>query len=162
MRKHVIGLGVFISIVSGSALTGCTVASDAADQYAVAEPLSVQLELPKNKQPDQEGESHTFKATVWQNEKQLSQVDFVHFEIWKVDGTLTYSMEPAETEKNGVYSIQKTLPKSGLYYVKVHAGVNSTMIMPTKQFIIGELSKADLKILQDGAQPENGNSGHHH
>ncbi|MGA9231085.1 MAG: FixH family protein, partial [Exiguobacterium oxidotolerans] len=95
-------------------------------------------------------------------EEVVRDADFVHFEIWKADGTLTYGMEPAETEQDGVYAIQKALPKPGLYYMKVHVGKRNEMIMPTKQFIIGELSKADLKLLQAGAKPSSGNEGHHH
>ncbi len=38
----------------------------------------------------------------------------------------------------------------------------SDKVKVTKQFIIGELSKADLKLLQDGAKPSSGNEGHHH
>jgi len=75
---------------------------------------------------------------------------------------LRYSMEPAEETKPGVYTIAKALPKSGLYYVKAHASSNGDMIMPTQQFIVGKLSKEDLKILQGGAKPAGGSSGHHH
>lgn len=162
MRNRMIGLGLFIGVLSSGALAGCTVAPDAAERYAVAEPLSVKMVLLPNKQPDDAGQVHTFQATVLQDEQIVRDADFVHFEIWKADGTLTYGMEPAEIEQDGVYAIQKALPKPGLYYMKVHVGKRNEMIMPTKQFIIGELSKADLKLLQDGAKPSSGNEGHHH
>ncbi len=104
----------------------------------------------------------TFEATVWREAKPAQQVDYVHFEIWKADGTVRYSMEPAEEKKPGVYTIAKALPKSGLYYVKAHASSEGAMIMPTRQFIVGKLSAQDLKILQGGAKPAGGSSGHHH
>ncbi len=36
------------------------------------------------------------------------------------------------------------------------------MIMPQKQFIVGELSKSELEYLQKGAQKQNAPHEHHH
>lgn len=161
MRKSMQSLLIGGLLVTTASLAGCAVDSNAAAQYAVSKPLSVKLNVPKDVQPNAQ-KKKTFEATVWREAKPAQKVDYVHFEIWKADGTVRYSMEPAEETKPGVYTIAKALPKSGLYYVKAHASSNGEMIMPTRQFIVGELSKEDLKILQGGAKPAGGSSGHHH
>lgn len=161
MRKSMQSLLIGGLLVTTASLAGCAVDSNAAAQYAVSKPLSVKLNVPKDVQPDAQ-KKQTFEATVWREAKPAQKVDYVHFEIWKADGTVRYSMEPAEETKPGVYTIAKALPKSGLYYVKAHASSNGEMVMPTQQFIVGELSKEDLKILQGGAKPAGGSSGHHH
>jgi len=161
MRKSMQSLLIGGLLVTTASLAGCAVDSNAAAQYVVSKPLSVKLNVPKDVQPDAQ-KKQTFEATVWREAKPAQKVDYVHFEIWKADGTVRYSMEPAEETKPGVYTIAKALPKSGLYYVKAHASSNGEMIMPTQQFIVGELSKEDLKILQGGAKPAGGSSGHHH
>jgi len=161
MRKSIQGLLVSGLIVTSTGLAGCTVTSDAAEHYAVSAPLSVKFEIPKVLKADSE-KQYRFGATLWQDQQEVKRADYVHFEIWKADGTLRYSMEPADETKPGMYSIKKTLPKNGLYYIKVHASSNGAMIMPTRQFIVGELSANDLKILQGGAKPAGGSSGHHH
>ena len=161
MRKSIKGILLSGLIVTSSGLAGCAVTSDAAQQYAVSIPLSVKFEIPKVLKADQE-KQYRFGATLWQDQQEVKRADYVHFEIWKADGTLRYSMEPADETKPGMYSIKKTLPKTGLYYIKVHASSNGAMIMPTRQFIVGELSANDLKILQGGAKPAGGSSGHHH
>jgi len=161
MRKSIKGILLSGLIVTSSGLAGCAVTSDAAQQYTVAIPLSVKFEMPKVLKADQE-KQYRFGATLWQNQKAVKEAEYVHFEIWKADGTLQYSMEPADETKPGVYSIEKKLPKEGLYYIKVHASSNGAMIMPTQQFIVGQLSANDLKILKGGAKPAGGSSGHHH
>jgi len=161
MRKSIQSLLIGGLLVTTTSLAGCAVDSDAAEQYTVVHPLSIKFTIPKDLQPDAK-KKQTFEATVWREAKPAQKVDYVHFEIWKADGTVRYSMEPAEETKPGVYTIAKTLPKSGLYYVKAHASSEGAMIMPTRQFIVGKLSAQDLKILQGGAKPAGGSSGHHH
>lgn len=161
MRKSIQSLLIGGLLVTTTSLAGCAVDSDAAEQYTVVHPLSIKFTIPKDLQPDAK-KKQTFEATVWREAKLAQKVDYVHFEIWKADGTVRYSMEPAEETKPGVYTIAKALPKSGLYYVKAHASSEGAMIMPTRQFIVGKLSTQDLKILQGGAKPAGGSSGHHH
>ena len=50
----------------------------------------------------------------------------------------------------------------GLYYVQVHASKGGDPIMPKKQFIVGELSKSELELLQDGAPKQENEHQHHH
>jgi len=71
-------------------------------------------------------------------------------------------MEPAENVGNGMYSLSKEFESDGLYYVKVHASSNGSIIMPQKQFIVGKLSKSELEFLQKGKQKQSGNHEHHH
>ncbi|WP_236887988.1 FixH family protein [Cytobacillus oceanisediminis] len=71
-------------------------------------------------------------------------------------------MEEADNEGGGVYSISKDFDKDGLYFVKVHAQQGGSLIMPQKQFIVGELSKSDVEFLQKGTGKQEAGQGHHH
>ena len=71
-------------------------------------------------------------------------------------------MEEANNLGNGTYSISKDFDSEGLYFVKVHAGNKGSIIMPRKQFVVGELSESDLDFLRKGAQSEIEVHEHHH
>ena len=140
-------------------LSACSLNQDVANLYKKEIPLEVEIILP---QSFSDNNQETIKATLTQEGKRITGADFVHFEIWKQDGSLKYGMEEAEEVGNGMYSITKEFDRNGLYYIKVHAGNNGSIIMPQKQFIIGELSESELKFLQKGLQKQAESHEHHH
>jgi hypothetical protein len=140
-------------------LSACSLNQDVANLYKKEIPLEVEIILP---QSFSDNNQETIKATLTQDGKRITGADFVHFEIWKPDGSLKYGMEEAEEVGNGMYSITKEFDRNGLYYIKVHAGNNGSIIMPQKQFIIGELSESELKFLQKGLQKQAESHEHHH
>ncbi|WP_113883226.1 FixH family protein [Cytobacillus oceanisediminis] len=142
-----------------SFLSACSLDKNAAELYKQETPLKLEIQTPDTFTA---GERETIKATLTQDGKPAVHADFVHFEIWKLDGTVQYGMEEAVNEGSGVYSISKDFDKDGLYYVKVHAQQGDSLIMPQKQFIVGELSKSDMEFLQEGTGKQEAVQGHHH
>ncbi|WP_407270475.1 FixH family protein [Radiobacillus sp. PE A8.2] len=140
-------------------LSGCVLEPDVAEKYKQAHPLVADIFLPETFQPM---ELSTFEVVLTQDGKQIDDADFVHFEIWKQDGTVNFGMEEAEETADGTYAITKTLESNGLYYIKVHASNNGSLIMPRKQFVVGELSESELDFLKSGAQLENTGVESHH
>lgn len=142
-----------------SLLSACSLDEKAAELYKQETPLKLEIQTPDNFTA---GEQETIRATLTQDGKPAVHADFVHFEIWKQDGTVRYGMEEAADEGGGVYSISKDFDKDGLYFVKVHAQQDDSLIMPQKQFIVGELSKSDVEFLQEGTGRQEAGQGHHH
>jgi hypothetical protein len=147
-----------LTIMFSLLLSACSLNEDAASLYKQETPLQAEIIIPETFSEGKE----TIKAVLTQNGKTVENAEFVHFEIWKQDSSLKYEMEQAAEEGNGTYSITKSFESDGLYYVKVHAGNNGSIIMPTKQFIVGELSERELKFLQEGARKQEGSHENHH
>jgi len=140
-------------------LSACSLEEDVADLYKKENPFEAEIVIPESFSNNKQ---ETIKVVLTQDGKRVESADFVHFEIWKQDGSLNYNMEQAEEVGNGMYSLSKEFDSDGLYYIKVHARNNSSLIMPQKQFIVGEFSKSELESLQEGLQKNEGNHEHHH
>jgi len=141
-------------------LSACSLLKqDAASLYKKEAPLEAEIALPASIKANAVAE---IKVTLHQNGEEVNNADYVHFEVWKQDGSAERIMEEAEKQGNGVYSIKKILSSDGLYYVKVHASYNDSIIMPQKQFIVGELSEGDLNYLQKNLPKQEENHEHHH
>ncbi|MDR9800850.1 FixH family protein [Bacillus paralicheniformis] len=140
-------------------LSACSLEQDVADRYKKEKPLESEIILPKSLSAHQK---ETIKVILTQGGKRVENADFVHFEIWKQDGSVKYPMEQAEEVGKGMYSLTKSFEREGLYYVKMHAKSDGSIIMPQKQFIIGELSESELKFLQKGSQKQKEGHQHHH
>jgi len=147
-----------ISILSLS-LCACSLKPDVAALYKQEEPLQADIIIPSSFSSDKPEE---ITVSLTQKGKRVEDPDFVHIEIWKQDGSVAYEMEQAEELGNGSYGLKKEFNQDGLYYVKVHAGNDGSFIMPTKRFIVGELSTNELKFLQDGVINQKENHEHHH
>lgn len=156
MKKNICIFLIFIFILL---LSACSLEKDAANQYKEETPLESEIIIPESFTANKQ---ETIKVVLTQGGKRVRSADYVHFEIWKQDGSLKYSMEQAEAEGNGTYSLSKNFDSDGLYYIKVHASNDGSIIMPQKQFIVGKLSKSDLKILQKGMHKQEESHEHHH
>ncbi|MDM5293194.1 FixH family protein [Peribacillus simplex] len=156
MKKNICIFLIFIFIIL---LSACSLEKDAANQYKEETPLESEIIIPESFTANKQ---ETIKAVLTQGGKMVENADFVHFEIWKQDGSLKYSMEQAVEEGNGTYTLSKNFDSNGLYYIKVHASNDGSIIMPQKQFIVGKLSKSDLKILQKGMHKQEESHEHHH
>lgn len=141
-------------------LSACSLLKqDAASLYKKETPLEAEIALPASIKANAVTE---IKVILHQNGEAVNNADYVHFEVSKQDGSAKRVMEVADKQGNGVYSIKKTLSSDGLFYVKVHASYNDSIIMPQKQFIVGELSEGDLKYLQKDLPQQEENHEHHH
>jgi hypothetical protein len=140
-------------------LSACSLEKDVTDLYKEETPLEAEIIIPASFSANTQ---ETIKAVLSQGGKMVENADFVHFEIWKQDGSLRYSMEQAEEERNGTYTLSKNFDSDGLYYIKVHASNDGSIIMPQKQFIVGKLSESELEFLQKGIQKQAESHEHHH
>ncbi|MFF2288962.1 FixH family protein [Peribacillus butanolivorans] len=156
MKKNICIFLIFIFIIL---LSACSLEKDVTTLYKEETPLESEIIIPESFSANTQ---ETIKAVLTQGGKRVVGADFVHFEIWKQDGSLKYSMEQAKEEGNGTYSLRKNFDSDGLYYIKVHASNDGSIIMPQKQFIVGELSESDLKILQKGMHKQEESHEHHH
>ncbi|WP_251455541.1 FixH family protein [Priestia endophytica] len=107
-------------------LSACSTKPDAAKQYKMEHPLQAEIILPKSLSTNTE---KTFRVNLTQDGKKVENPDYVHFEIWKQNGSVKFPMEQAEKEKNGTYRLTKKLNQDGLYYVQVHASKGGDPIM---------------------------------
>ncbi|WP_156791356.1 FixH family protein [Bacillus sp. SG-1] len=153
MKRLMVSI-VFFSFL----LSACTLDENAADLYKKELPLEAKVFLPE----EFSGGKETIEVILTQYRKKVDEPDFVHFEIWKQDGSVHYPMEEAESLGNGTYSVTKDFESDGLYYVKVHAGSSGSIISPQMQFIVGELSKEELDFLQKGLKTESPVKEPHH
>lgn len=156
VKKHIYIL--LLSIFSLS-LSACSLEENVENLYRKEKPLEAEIVIPDS---FSENKQETIEVILTQDGSKVEGADFVHFEIWKQDGSLHYSMEEALEIGKGMYLLSKDFESQGLYFIKIHAGNNGSTIMPTKQFIVGELSKSELEYLQKDLENPNQNSEHHH
>ena len=141
-------------------LSACTSPDpNAKNHYYSKAPLAIDIQIP-NQFPIET--STKSQARFTQGNQEISHPDFVHFIIWKHDGSMNSGMVEAINEGDGIYSFQTKIPKDGLYYVQVHASYNGELLLPTKQFIVGNLTVSEKQIILDNASTENTNGGNHH
>ncbi|WP_240675788.1 FixH family protein [Ammoniphilus sp. CFH 90114] len=143
-------------------LTACSfdsLSEDAAGHYKVESPLQVDILLPE---PVLLHEPQFLNVILVQNGKPVNGLDDVQFTVWKNGSPDSNEVMMANRDGRGQYYVEKTFIEEGLYYVKVQASSNGSTIMPTKQFIVGELSEKDLLELQKGHQaPKQSHENHH-
>jgi hypothetical protein len=148
----------YINLIILSLMLGaCSPNEDAAELYRQESPLQADITMPQAFSGDE-----PFRISLTQEGQKVDDANFVHFEIWKADGTFRLPMEEAEPAGDGTYTFNQKLNEDGLYYVKIHAGSNGSIIMPTKPFAVGELSKSDVEALNGMAPDESSHHEGHH
>lgn len=140
-------------------LSGCSSDPSASNLYKQETPLEAEIIVPEPFKPIETG---TIKVILTQDGEKVEKSEYAHLEIWKQDGTVKYGMTEAHNDGNGQYSLSKNFEREGLYYVQFHASYNDSIIMLTKQFIVGELSESDLQVIQSDAPSSGGSSNSHH
>ncbi len=150
---------VLFLIVMGVLLGGCSLDENTEELYKIEQPLQAEIILPDSFAA---GEDVQVRAVLTQNGKKVAGADYVHFEIWKRDGTVHFAMEEAADEGEGVYQLAKKFEQDGVYTIKVHASSAGSLIMPQKRFVVGELTEAELEeLMKEGEAPSGSHEGHH-
>lgn len=150
---------IILLLAGAMLLSACSVSSDAADKYKQETPVEVEINLPESISKDQE---IAVQALLKQGGEGLESADFVHFEIWKQDGSVRFPMTEAQAKGNGLYQLTVAFDSNGLYTMEVHAGNNGSVVSPQQQFVVGELSDSELESLKQGTKKEQGTQSHHH
>lgn len=130
-----------------------------AEVYQKEAPLEISTNIPKSLNSNQE---YIIAVSLTQNREKVTDADFVHFEIIKQDGNINYGMSTADNEGNGDYSNTFTFDSDGLYFLRIHAGNNNSIIIPTQQLIVGTLTAQDKLFLQQHTPSLETNHGGHH
>ncbi|MGD6854283.1 FixH family protein [Bacillus infantis] len=150
---------ILFLIILGVLLGGCSLAENTEDLFKTEWPLQAEIILPDSFAA---GEDVPIRAVLTQNGEKVAGADYVHFEIWKRDGSVHFPMEEADDEEEGVYQLTKKFEKDGVYIIKVHASSAGSLIMPQKQFVVGELTEAELEqLMKEGEAPSGSHEGHH-
>ncbi|MCT4782492.1 MULTISPECIES: hypothetical protein [Exiguobacterium] len=145
---------ILTSLIVTIALAGCSVDPEATARYKQETPLEATVTVPDDITP---GEPVTFEITL--NE---DAPDFVHLELQKKDGTLSYGMQEAIQVGERTYELTTSLKEDGLYLARVHAQADGSTIFPAKQFIVGELTEVEWAALYEGAAPVEAVTEPHH
>ncbi|OAS89173.1 FixH family protein [Metabacillus litoralis] len=156
MRKKFISILTMLFVFL---LSACSNQQAVEKLYAQESPLKIEVFIPESFSANKK---ETIKVQLKQDGKPLKEADYVHFEIWNQEGSVYYSMESAISEGNGIYSLSKDLDVEGLYFIKVHASNNGSIITPQKQFVVGKLTENDEKFLNKGTKLEIEGHEHHH
>lgn len=150
---------LLLCILCISILSACSLRDDAADLYRQENPLQVKIAMPESVDRN---ENFTVEAVLTESAASIEEANFVHFEIWKQDHSIHFPMEEATFIDKGRYEMEFQLEEDGLYYLEVHAGNNGSIVSPRQQFIVGELSEAELNALKEGSVKEQESSDSHH
>ncbi|MGF7036141.1 hypothetical protein J2T17_007192 [Paenibacillus mucilaginosus] len=129
-------------------LTACSVDREAVSHYKQESPIHIDISLPE---PFILNTPMTITATLNQNGVSVKNAEYVDFTIWE-KGSLNREKIEGENDGSGVYHVKYTATKNGTYYVKVAASANGSKIMPTKQFILGEIAEEISIPKQDNTQ----------
>ena len=156
MKKNI---SVSLIFVLSLLLSACSLKQDIAKLYKQETPLESEIIIPESIMVNKH---ETIKVMLTQDGKKVEGADYVRFEIWKQDASVKFNMEQAEEEGNGTYSLTKNFDSEGLYYIKVHASNDSSIIMPQKQFVVGGLSESEIKFLQKGKPKQEESHENHH
>jgi hypothetical protein len=150
---------VFLITMIGLLLGGCSLKKDAAELYLKEQPLHVEVVLPESITSE---EPVPIKVILTQDGKKVEEVDSVEFEMWKHDDAIQATVEQPDKLEEGIYGINKTFDRDGLYYIKIHASKGDAIIMPQVQVVVGELSKSELEYLQKNVREKEEIHEHHH
>ncbi|TCI53766.1 hypothetical protein EVJ24_08745 [Exiguobacterium sp. SH1S21] len=153
MKRIILGIG----LVAVMALSACAVNPDATEHYKQQTPLQATLDFPEVVEA---GEPITFEIGLTKQGNVAP--DFVHLELQKADGTLSYGMQEAARLDDGTYELTTSVKEDGLYIARIHAQADGSTIFPAKQFIVGELTEAEWAALYEGAAPVEAVTEPHH
>lgn len=137
--------------------TACSAKIDKSDD--VPQIIEADIILPEK---IAENEEHTFKVKVTQGQEKVEDADDVQFEIWKANHKEQSELIRAKYESDGIYTVNISFKENGVCYVQTHVTARGLHVMPTKQFVVGNVSEEELQSLKDEPQIQEQNHGHHH
>ncbi|GLB61019.1 FixH family protein [Cytobacillus sp. NCCP-133] len=124
MKKYTV---ILLSVIL---LAGCSMVKDSGKSE---NKLEVSIQTPQSITPHEEV---TLKAIVTHGDEKVMDANDVVFEIWQ-SGRNDREMLKAEHQGDGIYSVKKSFPENGQYYVVAHVTARNMHRMPTKQVIAG-------------------------
>ncbi|MBA9026564.1 FixH family protein [Peribacillus huizhouensis] len=154
MRKCFFILSAFILICI---ISGCNITSSTSQEKMKV--IEADILLPDVVSLNQEC---IFKVHVTQGSSNVDDAQDVQFEIWNSTSTQDSEMLQAKLIGNGTYTVSKQFSQDGIYYVQTHVTARGLHVMPKKQFMVGEVSKEEIKALIEEPVKKSNHQGHHH
>ncbi|CDQ41171.1 FixH family protein [Virgibacillus salexigens] len=140
-------------------LSGCTLNSNVAQLYKQEPNLDAEITLDDSISTKEE---QTIEILLTKDGNPVDQVDNIHVEIWKQDGSIPTIHKIPDNRGNGKYQLTTSFSSEGLYFIKAHIKHQDSEIIPKQQFIVGELSDNDLEYLQKDIPEQERSHDHHH
>jgi hypothetical protein len=100
-------------------------------------PKLVKVEVKLNPEEAKAKQEVEIQAIVTQDNEPVEDADDVKFEIWKEGDEQHETIEASHTG-NGVYAINKTFLKEGIYNIIAHTNARDLHTMPKVQVTIGK------------------------
>lgn len=124
-------------------LAGC---SSASSQPGIMDEIPEMIEVQIQSEPEELklGEPVSIQAKVTQGVEEVTDAKSVTFEVW-YSGDEHHEMLEGAHAGNGVYGIEKTFDKDGVYNVIAHVTARDMHNMPRKQFIVGTVSEEEIE-----------------
>ncbi len=130
-------------------LSGCSYFDMKSAHGDVPDIIDVNIET----SPDQllPNQPVTISAIISQGGDAVNDANKVEFEVWK-RGEKNHEKRKGKHQGEGKYSIERTFPSDGIYYVIAHVSARDMHNMPRRQLIVGTVS--DDEIAQANAKPD--------
>ncbi|AZK48121.1 FixH family protein [Paenibacillus lentus] len=107
-------------------------------------PEIIEVQIQSDPEELKLGESVTIQAKVTQGGEEVTDAKSVIFEVW-YSGDEEHKMLEGTHVGNGVYGIERTFDKDGVYNVIAHVTARDMHNMPRKQFIVGTVSEEEIE-----------------
>jgi hypothetical protein len=157
MNKYLFICAIFSMFMIVSA---CTANTDPAKlSQDITQIVEVEIIIPEKLDVNTE---HDLSVHVIQGEEDVTDATDVQFEIWKVNSSETGELIEANHLSNGIYSISHAFDEDGIYYIQSHVTARGLHVMPTRQIMVGEISKEELEMLEKDTNNQDGANHHTH
>lgn len=133
MKKYLISV---IIIVTGLLSVSCS------QQEVEEEPQFLDVQLIATPEKAKVNEEITFEAKVTYGTEEVEDADEVKFEIWRAHAE-DHEKIIVEHNENGSYTLKKSFPEEGTYYIISHVTARSMHNMPKIEFIVGNPSEPE-------------------
>jgi len=133
MKKYLISV---IIIVAGLLSVSCS------QQEVEEEPQFLDVQLSATPEKAKVNEEITFEAKVTYGTEEVEDADEVKFEIWRANAE-DHEKISVEHTGNGSYTLKKSFPEEGTYYIISHVTARSMHNMPKIEFIVGNPSEPE-------------------
>jgi hypothetical protein len=133
MKKFLIPV---IIIFAGLLSASCS------QQEVEEDPQFLDVQLIATPEHAQVNEDITFEAKVTYGSEEVKDADEVKFEIWRAHAE-DHEKIIVEHSENGIYSLKKSFPTEGTYYIISHVTARSMHNMPKIEFIVGSPSEPE-------------------
>ncbi|QJC53012.1 hypothetical protein HGI30_16495 [Paenibacillus albicereus] len=161
MKRNRIALAAGTLLAGASLLlAGCQADTSGLDDKGFKPHLTVDLQLPKQLEPGQEGR---FSIVVKKGGEPYDGFYQARFQLWPEDGSSPPVTVQAEKAAPGTYAVTRPLGAEGVYRIKFNGISAEYEIMPSKRFAIGAHAVETLAEMEKaGAAPALPSPGPHH